>query len=108
MKWDLVPFSFLYALYVEWYKKNFSGRTETKSMVAFTKDVVTLLPAYPEWECDDKRKARKPGNKMDAAEPLIAEYNLTDWMDPKYTASKDMDKRCHPVLKENYRGIVRK
>ncbi len=78
------------------------------SMVAFTKDVVTLLPAYPEWECDDKRKARKPGNKMDAAEPLIAEYNLTDWMDPKYTASKDMDKRCHPVLKENYRGIVRK
>ena len=45
---------------------------------------------------------------MNAAEPLIAEYNLTDWMDPKYTASKDMDKWCHPVLKENYRGIVRK
>lgn len=108
LKWDLVPFSFLYDLYVAWYKKNFTGRMEMKSMVSFTKDIVNMLPEYTDWYCDDKRKARKPGNKMDAAEPLIAEYNLTDWMDPKYVSSKDKDKMCHPLLKANYRGILRK
>lgn len=107
LKWDLVPFSFLYDLYGAWYKKNFPGRGEMKSSTVFIKDVLSLLPMYPEWVCDDKRKVRRPGQKMDAAELLIAEYNLTDWMDPKYTASKDIEKRCHPLLKTGYNGIVR-
>lgn len=44
---------------------------------------------------------------MDKPEPLIDEYNLTDWMNPMYIASKDVDKKCCPVLKDAYRGIVR-
>ena len=44
---------------------------------------------------------------MDKAEPLIAEYDLKDWMNPMMSGSHDMEKRCHPVLKEVYRGIVR-
>ena len=106
--WDLVPFNFLYDLFVAWYKKNFSGRSEVKSSMSFIKDVVNLLPSYDGWYCEDKRKNYRPGNKMDAAEPLIAEYNLTDWMDPKYVSSKDVSKMCHPKLKSYYRGILRK
>lgn len=107
LKWDLVPFSFLYDLYCAWYRKNFSGKLEVKSSASFTKDILGLLSQYPEWMCEDKRKTYRPGNRMAAAEPLIAEYNLTDWMDPKYISSKDRDKMCHPLLKNNYRGIYR-
>lgn len=107
LKWDLVPFPFLYDLYSAWYQKNFAGRTELKSSTVFVNDVAKLLPEYPGWQCEDKRRTYRSKGKMDDAEPLIAEYNLTNWMDPRYTASKDMDKRCHPVVRENYRGIVR-
>lgn len=106
LQWDLVPFSFLYDLYTAWYKKNYPGRGEMKSSISFTKDWLLLLPDYPEWT-SDKKVVYKPYNRMDKTEPLIAEYDLTNWMDPRYTASKDIDKRCHPVLKSSYRGMYR-
>ena len=37
---------------------------------------------------------------MDKAEPLIAEYNLQDWMNPMMSGSHDIEKRCHPVLEK--------
>lgn len=107
LQWDLVPFPFLYDLYGAWYQKNFAGRTELKSSAVFINDVVNLISEYPGWQCEDKRKTYRSKGKMDKPEPLIGEYDLKDWMDPRYTASKDIDKRCHPLVKENYRGIVR-
>ncbi len=39
--------------------------------------------------------------------PLIAEYDLKDWMNPMASGSHDVEKRCHPVLNASYRGIIR-
>lgn len=108
VKWDLLPFGFLHDLYVSWYRKNIGERGEAKGTMALTQDIINLLPAYPEWDCEDKRKQYKPVGKMDVAEPLIAEYDLEDWKNQRYATSKDVDKMCLPVLKAHYRGLIRK
>lgn len=48
----------------------------------------------------------RPKNLIDDPEPLILEYNLTEWMNPDYRGN---DKRqiCVPALKKNYTGPVR-
>lgn len=35
-------------------------------------------------------------------------YDLQDWMNPMMSGSHDIEKRCRPVLKTVYRGIIRK
>lgn len=105
--WDLVPFPFLYDLYRAWYAKNGGGKGEVKGYLTFKKEFLALLKEYPEWFCDDPGKYMKPGKKMDEAEPLIAEYDLKEWMNPMMSGSHDISKRCHPVLKETYAGILR-
>lgn len=57
---------------------------------------------------EDKTKRYNTGTQMDKAEPLIAEYDLQDWMNPMMSGSHDIEKRCRPVLKTVYRGIIRK
>lgn len=106
LKWDLAPFGFLYDLYRAWYRKNFSG-DQFISKQTFVKDLLSDLGDVPEWSCPDKKKAWRPNGKMDVAEPMIAEYDLRDWMNPQYVSSKDIDKRCMPVLKATYKGIIR-
>ena len=105
--WDLVPFPFLYDLYRAWYAKNGGGKGEVKGSQTFKKEFLALLKEYPDWFCDDSSKYMKPGKKMDEAEPLIAEYDLKDWMNPMAMGSHDMMKRCHPALKATYAGILR-
>lgn len=104
--WNLVPYSFLYDLYIAWYKRNVGSVRQT-SKQAFKKEFVNLLKDYPEWDGKKKSPIRR-GNKMDKPEPLIAEYNLTDWMNGMYINSNDINKKCiTPVRAENYQGIVR-
>lgn len=106
LTWDLAPFGFLYDLYRAWYRKNFSGE-QFISKQTFVKDLISDLGDVPEWSCPDKKKSWRPNGKMDVAEPMIAEYDLRDWMNPQYVSSKDIDKRCMPVLKATYKGIIR-
>ena len=106
LKWSLAPFGFLYDLYRAWYKKNFSGE-QFISKQSFVKDLLADLKDVPGWTCPDKKKPWRPQGKMDVAEPLIAEYQLTDWINPQYVSSKDIDKKCLPALKATYKGIVR-
>ena len=106
LAWDLAPFGFLYDLYRAWYRKNFSGE-QFISKQTFVKDLLSDLVDVPEWSCPDKKKAWRPQGKMDVPEPMIAEYDLRDWMNPQYVSSKDIDKRCMPVLKATYKGIIR-
>lgn len=104
--WDLAPFSFLYDLYNAWYKKNV-GRGDTMSRQSFIQNLTAILPVFPDWACPDKAKKYKPATRMDKPEPLIDEYGLIDWMNPMYRSSPDINKKCVPVLKTNYRGIIR-
>lgn len=104
--WDLLPFSFLYAVYTAWYKKNVGGEKNTSRKV-FTTELLALLKNYPDWKCDGRTHSYRPGSKMDKPEPLIDEFNLKDWMNPQYRSSVYINKKCIPVLKSTYNGIVR-
>lgn len=107
LQWDLVPFTFLYDLYKMWYKKNV-GNGEVISRKMFVKNLVNVLNDDSEFICEDKSKKYYTGSQMDKAEPLIAEYDLKDWMNPHAAGSHDMEKRCHPILQANYRGLLRR
>lgn len=106
LQWDLVPFSFLYTLYREWYKRNVTNE-RCLGRNTFTQEIINLLPEYNEWICQGARAKIWTGEKMEKPEPLILEYNLTEWMNPDYKGN-DKDKICTTVPKNNYRGILRK
>lgn len=104
LKWDLLPYSFLYDLYKAWFKR-VSPTGTLLGRQTFIQDINRLMQESDKWDIiPDKMR---PATKMDDAEPLIAEYNLTDWFNPLYRGS-DIEKKCHPFLKNNYRGLVRK
>lgn len=105
LQWDFVPFTFLYDLYKEWYKK-YVGKQEVKSLQVFIKDVLNLLKEYPNWDCPDSKKAVRPKDMMDKPEWLIDEYKLEDWYNPTYKGN-ELSKKCCPALKVSYRGIFR-
>lgn len=105
VRWDLVPFSFLYDLYKAWFRKN-SPNGSLQGKNTFIMDVTNLLPNYKDWYCIGRQTSIRPGHMMDMPEPLIAEYNLEDWKNPTYTGG-DINRICMPQLKVTYNGIRR-
>ena len=108
LKWDLVPFTFLYDLYKEWFRKTNPSGTIVNSRT-FIRDLLSILDASGlPFSCVDHTKCQKvTKTNMTDAEPLILEYNLENWMNPVYKGSNP-DLICRPVLKQVYRGITRK
>lgn len=106
--WDLVPFSFLYDLYREWFHADFPSGTIVGRNI-FIRAVVAMLSDFPEWECRGRSKSIRPGKRMDAPEPLIAQYSLTNWMNPLCRGrSQDIDMLCRPVPASMYNGLLRR
>lgn len=120
LKWQVVPFNFLYELYKKWIERYNPGG-KIPSQHTFTADVVKRIntdrtnDCYAAWnpvECDPKGGYKNQSvTKEDRAtpEPLILEYNLTDWMNPDSGNSNDVDKLCVPTetKRNNGRGIKR-
>lgn len=104
--WDLLPFNFLYDLYKAWFKKTSPNGT-LQGRNTFVNDLINVIQTNDEWISKGARAKIWTGNKMDDPEPLIAEYDLKDWMEPKYVTSKDINAKCHPILQDNYRGLLR-
>ena len=102
--WDLLPNTFLYDLYKAWYRKNnLSGQLVRSNK--FKKQIHVLAEATGLW-CKTNG-AMKRSIRMDKPEPLIAKYNLRDWMDEKYSGT-DVDKQCIPPKDiVSYNGLVR-
>ena len=105
--WDFVPFSFLHDLYASWYKRNYSSE-KPQSAPSLIKDILNILPEYPDWECKGKGVKVRVGNMMDKPEYLIDEYNLDKWFNPRYRNSQDRSRACIPAPALSYRGIIRK
>ena len=102
--WDLLPYEFLYALYKAWHAKFYpSGKVLGKG--SFCSDIRTAIRNNMDWEA--RENPVTTGKKIDKGEPLIGEYNLTDWQDHTYSGL-DPDKKFRPnPLKTSYRGLVR-
>lgn len=104
--WDLLPFPFLYDLYKAWFaRSNPSGSPVGRNM--FISDLLAIVRTSPVWYCGDKTAKIRPGTRMSQPEPLIAMYDLKDWMNSTYSG-KDPNKLCvpHPQA-ASYRGIQR-
>lgn len=106
-KWDALPPKFLYELYKSWMSKdNANGKPVKKSV--FIEYATDFFNDTNEWNIrlaqGDKITV---GQRMDADEPLITEYNLTDYMDPSYKGSDARIKRAF-VRPKTIRGFVKR
>ena len=106
-RWGVLPFTFLYDLYKEWFAQNCpSGKVQGRN--TFNKDIADMAQAgkLPGFTCLGRKVTIRPKNLMDDVEPLIVQYNLTNWMNPNYKGP-DIKQICRPVIKATYRGLVR-
>ena len=107
--WNLLPFTFLYDLYKVWFV-SVSPSGSPLSRQQFVTDLVAIVKSDTEWHCPDKNRKVRPGKPdtglMSEPETLIAEFDLKAWRAPGYTGT-DPDKISRPLLKPNYRGLLR-
>lgn len=99
--WYLLPCKFLYDLYRHWFQRNQpSGRMLGRN--AFYESIEGLAEERG-WQLQERVRV---DGRMDFPEPLILEYDVTEWMNKTYRGS-DNDRRCMPELIDSYRGYVR-
>ena len=103
--WDLLPFPFLYELYKCWFRKN-SPTGTIQGKIKFINEIVNIANAGDQWYCMDKSKNIRVGDKMQATELLIAQYDVADWQNKQYSGH-DVNSICSPKLNEFYRGLLR-
>lgn len=104
--WDLLPFSFLYDLYKAWFvKTNPSGSPTGRNV--FVNDLVGIVDKSTLWYCTDKAAKIRPASRMSAPEPLIARFDLKDWMNQTYTGTDPLKKSVVSPLAVSYRGFQR-
>jgi putative DNA primase/helicase len=106
--WDLLPFPFLYDMYLAWFAKtNPSGSPIGRNV--FINDLVAVVESDEKWYCAGKSVRVRSAGRMDVPEHMIADYDLTQWANPNYPVkgTRDLDKSCMPPLKDLYCGIQR-
>lgn len=106
LKWEKVPFAFLYDLYKSWsHKNNSSGKVKSSS--TFTNEIKQILVNSDKW--DVLPNAFKPTAKMkETAEPMILHYKLDDWTNPNYRGNNPDKKALPHFISSSYRGIQKR
>lgn len=93
-KWEVLPTKFLYELYKTWMSKDNANEKPVKKSV-FIKHSADFFSEQPGWSIRLARGDKITiGTRMDADEPLITEYNLTNYMNPNYKGSDLRTKRA--------------
>lgn len=107
LQWSVLPTKFLYDLYKAWMDKyNQFGRPVKKT--AFIDYATDFFKQTKNWEAKTSQQDLiKVNGRMDADEPLISEYNLTDYFDPHYKGTGRKLKRAFLRPKAT-RGFVKK
>ena len=102
--WDALPFDFLYDLYKAWFSRyNPSGTPQGRN--TFQKEIKNAIKGNTMWyPAPDRFRTR---HMMDAPEPMIVEFNLTNWMNPNANASSNPDVLARTCPKDRYRGLLR-
>ena len=103
-QWDFIPYEFLYETYTAWRDENCQNSPKLNKHT-FLNEVRRVIETSTDWY--DTVSSRKVGNKMNATEPLIAKYHLSNWYNPTYRGT-DVEKLCHPIAPTNARGFMRK
>ena len=93
-KWEVLPTKFLYELYKAWMSKDNANEKPVKKSV-FIKHSADFFSEQPGWSIRLARGDKITiGTRMDADEPLITKYNLTNYMNPNYKGSDLRTKRA--------------
>lgn len=103
--WDLVPYPFLYDLYVSWMDRAHKGVQPT-SQYRFTREMRRHVQEKSTLWRDSGGQVRHKGTMMSQPELLIVKYGLDAWTDPNYPG-KDPARRAQPALEDKYYGLVR-
>ena len=109
--WSILPPNFLYALYLAWFQEEHGGEQKSCfSKKTFLHHIQNHLQQNPHWEFKATREiCPNPfyvGSSMNADEPLITRYNLTQYMDPAYKGTDNELKRAFKRPR-TARGVVR-
>lgn len=109
--WDFLPQNFLYKLYVAWFQdEHATERGSCFSKKTFLSHLENHLKTNNKWAFHANRTTcpnpLRINGRMDADEPLITEYDLTDFYDPNYKGSDPRLKRQFQRV-ERGRGIIR-
>lgn len=91
--WNLLPWGFLYDLYVSWfYSNNPSGRVQKR--LVFKQELMDVLKNDSTYRFDTKDNAISvaPWHLLTCNEPLVSEYGLSNWF---------------RLDSKSYRGILR-
>lgn len=99
LRWELVPYQFMYDLYRAWMlRNNPSGKAIVRTR--FISSLREYLETNPEFgyeaplDDDGKPAKMKVCFGMSAPEPLIDEYGLSEWSNTNYRSGSDWRKRC--------------
>lgn len=101
--WDMLPYSFLYDLFVAWYRQTEPSGTPM-GRPAFLESLKAHLSRSTEWELHDPLK--RTGKHMAAPEPLIGEYDLEKWKNSTYSGNDHSRTGMFDHPAANYRGVV--
>lgn len=109
--WSTLPPNFLYALYLAWFQEEHGGEQKSCfSKKTFLHHIQNHLQQNPHWEFKATRETSPNpfyvGSSMNADEPLITRYNLTQYMDPAYKGTDNELKRAFKRPR-TARGVVR-
>lgn len=108
--WDILPFTFLYDLYTAWYKK-YSPEGKILSNKKFINQLINITNKNDEdFICEDKDKRYRVLDKMNKSEPLIIDFNLSDWKNDlvKTNDKIKLSTVTNDKLNKRYRGLVKK
>lgn len=102
--WDLIPYTFLYDLYKAWLNKN-APLSKPLNKQNFITNINKI--AQKHGFIVDPKKRYRPTDKLDKHEPLILEYNLTDFINKGYNGA-DVEKRTDFAKKSHYTGLLKR
>lgn len=103
--WDVLPYTFLFDLYKEWFDKNQPSGTKL-GRNSFIIAIKQIVETDDDWTYDYGGRKIPSTGTMDRVEPLIISYNLTDWKNKNYKGNNP-DKIAMTTLAAYYRGIER-
>lgn len=103
-QWDLLPTQFLYDLFVSWSAKN-NPMGKPMGKKSFIEIMKSILVGSTNWR-ESFNNPTKTSARMDSDEPLITDYQLTDWYNPTKLTRPPKDIRNF-TRKAQYRGVIR-
>lgn len=101
--WDCIPSQLLYDMYKGWSKSN-NPNGSVQGRNTFLNDVKSSIGHVSGWYYVDSKCPMRVSGRMDCDEPLLYEYNCTEWMENPKT--EDGRVKIKPVKKKDRVGGI--